>query len=232
MLFSSPVFLFGFLPVTLFIYYFSPKSVKNLILLLCSLFFYAWGEVFYLAVMLISISANYIFGLLIYKYQELSNKKLASLYVTMGVGVNIILLISFKYSNFIVDNINVILSFIDIQTLDLATVHLPLGISFFTFQAISYIVDVYRKEVPAQRNIFNLALYISLFPQLIAGPIVRYHDVALQITNRTHSIELFQVVCSALYMVWLRIGESLLLRKLILGIQGIICAVSIPAIVA
>jgi alginate O-acetyltransferase complex protein AlgI len=130
----------------------------------------------------------------------------------MGVGVNIILLISFKYSNFIVDNINVILSFIDIQTLDLATVHLPLGISFFTFQAISYIVDVYRKEVPAQRNIFNLALYISLFPQLIAGPIVRYHDVALQITNRTHSIELFQVVCSALYMVWLRIGESLLKR--------------------
>ena len=96
MLFSSPVFLFGFLPVTLFIYYFSPKSVKNLILLLCSLFFYAWGEVFYLAVMLISISANYIFGLLIYKYQELSNKKLASLYVTMGVGVNMILLISFK----------------------------------------------------------------------------------------------------------------------------------------
>ena len=185
MLFSSPVFLFGFLPVTLFIYYFSPKSVKNLILLLCSLFFYAWGEVFYLAVMLISISANYIFGLLIYKYQELSNKKLASLYVTMGVGVNMILLISFKYANFVVDNINIVLTLFDIKILGLAPVHLPLGISFFTFQAISYIVDVYRKEVPAQRNIFNLALYISLFPQLIAGPIVRYHDVALQITNRT-----------------------------------------------
>ncbi|MFK5970231.1 MAG: MBOAT family O-acyltransferase [Candidatus Marithrix sp.] len=159
-------------------------------LLLISLLFYAWGEVFYLGVMLVSIISNYLFGLLIYHSQTKSNK-LSQLYLTFGIIVNIALLTSFKYANFITDNINVLLTWFDISTINLAPVHLPLGISFFTFQAISYIVDVYRKEVPSQKNIFNLALYISLFPQLIAGPIVRYHDVADQITSRTHSIELF-----------------------------------------
>lgn len=191
MIFSSPLFLFGFLPIALLVYYFSPRSIKNLALLLCSLFFYAWGEVFYLAVMIVSIISNYLFGLLIDKVHKSPHQKLSKLYVSMAVVTNIILLLSFKYANFVTDNVNVILTLVNVSIIDLKPVHLPLGISFFTFQAISYIVDVYRGEVPSQRNIFNLALYISLFPQLIAGPIVRYHDVSLSITNRTHSLELF-----------------------------------------
>jgi alginate O-acetyltransferase complex protein AlgI len=140
-------------------------------------------------VMIVSIISNYFIGRLIYSHQEIPQCQ--KLYVTIGIVINLMLLVSFKYANFIADNINVILSIANISSIELKPVHLPLGISFFTFQAISYIVDVYRKEVPSQKNIFNLALYISLFPQLIAGPIVRYHDVSLQITNRTHSLELF-----------------------------------------
>ncbi len=181
--------LFGFLPIALLVYYLSPRIIKNITLLLCSLFFYAWGEVFYLMVMIVSIISNYFIGGLIYKYQEIPQCQ--KLYLTIGIVINIMLLVSFKYANFITDNINVILSIANISSIELNPVHLPLGISFFTFQAISYIVDVYRKEVPSQKNIFNLALYISLFPQLIAGPIVRYHDVSLQITSRIHSLELF-----------------------------------------
>jgi alginate O-acetyltransferase complex protein AlgI len=189
MVFSSPIFLFGFLPIAVLVYYLSPRLLKNIALLTCSLFFYAWGEVFYLAVMIISIVSNYFFGLLIHKAQGTPQHQ--KLYCTLGITVNVILLMSFKYANFITDNLNRVLSVLEFSSVNLSPIHLPLGISFFTFQAISYIVDVYRKEVPSQNNIFNLALYISLFPQLIAGPIVRYHHVSLQITNRTHSVELF-----------------------------------------
>ena len=192
MVFSSPIFLFGFLPVVLLCYYLSPKPVKNFTLLAFSLLFYAWGEVFYLGVMLTSIVANYITGLLIYKsfLKDPDQKRLSKIYLTIGVIINLVLLVSFKYANFLVDNVNVLFALIHLPALKLKQIHLPLGISFFTFQAISYIVDVYRKEVPAQKNIFNLALYISLFPQLIAGPIVRYHDVSLQIATRRHSMAL------------------------------------------
>ena len=192
MVFSSPIFLFGFLPIALLLYYVSPRLIKNIILLSVSLLFYAWGEVFYLGVILISIVSNYFIGLLIYDSQkEPHRKKLSQLYLTVGLIVNIGLLASFKYANFIADNINVLFSLVGVPSINLEPVHLPLGISFFTFQAISYIADVYRKETSSQRNIFNLALYISLFPQLIAGPIVRYHDISSQITNRSHSLELF-----------------------------------------
>lgn len=157
-----------------------------------SLLFYAWGEVFYIGIMFVSIISNFTIGKCINKVYETPNYNLsASVCLTVGILVNIGLLISFKYANFIVNNINIFFSIIDISAINLEPVHLPLGISFFTFQAISYIVDVYRREVKAQKNIFNLALYISLFPQLIAGPIVRYHDVALQITQRSHSLALF-----------------------------------------
>ena len=192
MVFSSPLFLFGFLPITLLVYYSSPRLIKNIILLLTSLTFYAWGEVFYLGVMLASIVSNYIFGRLICISQKIPHhKKFSKLYLLLGIIVNIGLLVTFKYSNFFVDNINIYLSQISISPIALEPVHLPLGISFFTFQAISYIVDVYRQEVPSQKNILNLALYISLFPQLIAGPIVRYLDISEQITGRAHSLELF-----------------------------------------
>ena len=189
MVFSSPIFLFGFLPIVLLIYYLSPRFIKNITLLFCSLFFYAWGELFYLMVMLFSILSNFFIGRLIFKNKGIP--KYQKIYLIIGIAINLMLLVSFKYANFITDNINSVFSILNISAIDLNPIHLPLGISFFTFQAISYIVDVYRKEVPPQNNIFNLALYISLFPQLIAGPIVRYHHVSQQIISRTHSLELF-----------------------------------------
>ncbi|MCI5147940.1 MAG: MBOAT family protein [Candidatus Electrothrix sp. MAN1_4] len=189
MVFSSPIFLFGFLPITLLLYYSSPRAMKNIILLLCSLFFYAWGEILYVLVMVASIFSNYFFGRLLGNKKR--NQQKRKIYVALGITVNLALLIFFKYSNFIIENLNKLLVTVDIAPVHLDPVHLPLGISFFTFQAISYLVDVYRKEVPAQKNILNLSLYISLFPQLIAGPIVRYHDIALQLTGRLHSLDLF-----------------------------------------
>ena len=186
MLFSSPIFLFGFLPIALVLYYLVPKRMQNFLLLMVSLLFYAWGEVFYVAVMLASILLNYVTGLFVGKNINIAPKR-AKLYLIVGVLLNLLLLISFKYANFITDNFNALLSLFNVESIDLAPVHLPLGISFFTFQALSYVVDVYRKEVPAQKNILNLALFVTLFPQLIAGPIVRYHDIVNQFKDRIHN---------------------------------------------
>jgi len=189
MIFSSPIFLFGFLPIVLLLYYSSPRVMKNVILLLSSLFFYTWGEVFYVLVMVASIFSNYFFGWLLYNKQKKQQKR--KIYISVGITVNLALLFFFKYANFIIDNVNKLLSTVNVAPVHLDTIHLPLGISFFTFQAVSYLVDVYRKDVPAQKNILNLSLYISLFPQLIAGPIVRYHDIIPQLNHRTHSFNLF-----------------------------------------
>ena len=187
MVFSSPIFLFGFLPLILFLYYCSPRKIKNIGLLCASLVFYAWGEVLYAGVIIVSIIHNYFWGLLIQRPPIKTSK----FFLALGILTNLVLLTIFKYSNFIVENLNALTSLVELKPIHLGTVHLPLGISFFTFQAISYLVDVYRREVPYQKNIVDLALYISLFPQLIAGPIVRYHDIAAQITNRVHSTRLF-----------------------------------------
>ncbi len=191
MVFSSPIFLFGFLPLVLLFYYLSPRWLRNGMLLLASILFYAWGEGFYVAVMLVSILLNYVSGLLLDGARQQGRQGLARFWLGLGVGLNVALLISFKYANFIADNLSVLTRALGMGEIELAPVHLPLGISFFTFQAISYLVDVYRREVSCQRNLWNLALYISLFPQLIAGPIVRYHDIAAQIRDRAHSLELF-----------------------------------------
>ncbi|MGJ8560390.1 MAG: MBOAT family O-acyltransferase [Litorimonas sp.] len=189
MVFSAPIFLFGFLPFALILYYFSPKNLKNAILLVLSLLFYAWGEVFYIGVMLVSILSNYILGRLI--GHHIDDKRKAKLWIALAVAVNLALLVSFKYANFIGGNFNALYSFFGTPEYRLKPVHLPLGISFFTFQAMSYVIDVYRREVTAQKNIYSLALYISLFPQLIAGPIVRYKDIVDQIFYREHSVDLF-----------------------------------------
>lgn len=192
MVFSSPIFLFGFLPIVLALYYFSPRRLKNTLLLIASLAFYAWGEIFYVAVMLASITINYIIGKSIDTALRDQKSLLSSKqYLIIGITANIAMLGFFKYANFFVDNLNIVLTSMDVRPLQLTPIHLPLGISFFTFQAISYIVDVYKKETEAQKSFNNLALYISSFPQLIAGPIVRYHDVAKQIVQRRHSLELF-----------------------------------------
>ncbi|WFB37457.1 MBOAT family protein [Kiritimatiellota bacterium B12222] len=181
MVFSSEIFLFIFLPLVLGIYFLLPARVKNLFLLAASLCFYAWGEGFYLWVMLASISFNYGMGL----WLSPENPKAKSPWVLgSAVGVNLGLLVYCKYANFMAGNLNRVFLFMDRPPVEWAPVHLPIGISFFTFQALSYVLDVRSGKISAQKNPLDLALYISLFPQLIAGPIVRYSDIAKEITHR------------------------------------------------
>ncbi len=182
MVFSSTVFLFFFLPFTLVAYFVAGNRVRNLVLLLASLFFYAWGENIFVLLMLVSIGLNYAFGMGIARAQARGGSGLPALIVALVANLG--LLAFFKYCNFAVDNLNRLLAVLQQQPIEMETVHLPIGISFFTFQAISYVIDVYRKEAQAQQNPVDIALYIALFPQLIAGPIVRYHDIVRQITGR------------------------------------------------
>ena len=179
MVFSSPLFLFVFLPLTLGIYYLTPLKLKNLFLLIASLFFYAWGEGAFVTIMLVSIGMNFLTGIKIAK----SNRK--KLWLGIGIVGNLSLLIYFKYINFIVANINQWIAGWDIGVIPSPEVRLPIGISFFTFQAMSYIIDVYRGTTSVQKNLVHLGLYIALFPQLIAGPILRYHNMAQQLIHRT-----------------------------------------------
>lgn len=180
MLFSSIVFLLYFLPVVLFLYYlcFFSRKLQNLILLSVSLFFYAWGEVKFVFIMLLSIIVNYFIGILVDKFRSHPIKE----YIILGIMFvyNIGILIIFKYSAFIIGNINELKGY----NLKVPNVTIPLGISFFTFQIISYVIDVYRGNAAVQKNIFYLGLYISFFPQLIAGPIVRYNTIENEIRNR------------------------------------------------
>ncbi len=182
MLFSSISFLFFFLTAIIVLYYAVPYKLKNTVLLLFSLFFYAWGGVKYAGIMLIAITLGYIFGLLIEKYRE---RKIAKLFVGLAVACIISFMLYFKYMDFFIDNFNKLLG----TEIPLLKIVLPIGISFYTFQIISYVVDVYRGE-KAQKNPINLAAYVAMFPQLIAGPIVRYHDVALELEQRTHSFDM------------------------------------------
>ena len=177
MLFSSIVFLFYFLPIVLLLYYICSFSrrLQNGILLISSLFFYAWGEVKFVFIMILSICINYIFGLIIDRFRN--DKKKSYTAITLMCIYNISILFVFKYLGFVVRNFNEIVHY-DIHIPNIA---LPIGISFFTFQAISYVIDVYREEGIVQKNIFYVGLYITFFPQLIAGPIVRYASVAEQI---------------------------------------------------
>ena len=180
MLFSSISFLYYFLPCVLIIYFCTPKKFKNIILLLSSLLFYFYGEPVYILVMIGSIISGYIHGLLINKY-----KKYKKIFLITSITISLGLLILFKYSNFIIDNINSIFN-AKIALLNLA---LPIGISFYTFQILSYVIDVYNEKVAVQKSIIKLATYVSLFPQLIAGPIVRYSDIEKELSNRTHSFK-------------------------------------------
>ncbi|WP_338470690.1 MBOAT family O-acyltransferase [Niallia sp. XMNu-256] len=185
MLFSSTTFLFLFLPVVLILYFISPRFLKNSILLGASLFFYAWGEPVFVLIMLFSILINYIFALIIDSNRN--KRKLTKWILTLTIIANLLLLGIFKYANFVIDNINSIFNL----SIDIPMIALPLGISFFTFQGLSYVIDVYRKDGKVQKNPLNIALYISLFPQLIAGPIVRYQTVAEQITRRKETLKKF-----------------------------------------
>ncbi len=184
MVFSSAVFLFAFLPLTLAGYYLFPRSCKNYFLLIASLLFYAWGEPYFVFVMMLSILMNWGFGLLVVRREDdrWRGRVLAAMVVC-----NLSLFFVFKYLNFTIENLNVLFRGAIPQT----HIRLPIGISFFTFQAMSYVFDVSRGNGQVQKNPLNVALYVALFPQLIAGPIVRYETVAAEITGRKETLEDF-----------------------------------------
>lgn len=188
MIFSSITFLLFFLPVTLIAYYLAGNRLRNFVLLLASLFFYAWGEGGYVVVMLVSIALNYIVGRLLACTRD---KKSRTALLACGVFVNLALLCFFKYSNWLAEIIADLFPGIEATDIFSEPVHLPIGISFFTFQALSYIIDVYRNNIESQKSLLRLGLYIASFPQLIAGPIVRYRQVAVQIQHRLHNFKLF-----------------------------------------
>lgn len=179
MLFSSMTFLFAFLPVTVAVYYLVPQKFKNIVMLIASLIFYAWGEPMYIVLMILSIIMNYFCGLdIVQKAADPVRKKRS---LILAVVVNIFLLGFFKYYGFLMETVNAVLPF----DMPYRMLPLPIGISFYTFQSLSYLIDIYRGEVRAQKNLLDFALYISMFPQLIAGPIVRYVDIEQQLKNRT-----------------------------------------------
>jgi alginate O-acetyltransferase complex protein AlgI len=188
LVFSSITFLFAFLPLTILLYFIVGKALRNILLLSASLFFYAWGEGIYVLLMLGSIAINYGIGFYLGRVKERRYRKRA---VAFGIILNLLLLGIFKYTNWFVDIIAGIIPSLESTDLLVDPIHLPIGISFFTFQALSYIIDVYRNDTKAQNNPFHLGLYIASFPQLIAGPIVRYNQVAQQIVERQHSFTLF-----------------------------------------
>lgn len=187
MLFSSTTFIYLFLPITIAFYYALKwnRTLQNIFLLIASLVFYAWGEPKFVLVMILSIIANWFFGFLVDKKRE--SKKISRLIIALDVAFNLGILFVFKYLNFT----NSIFGSIFGKSLPISEIALPIGISFFTFQAMSYVIDVYRGKGKAQKNILNVGLYISLFPQLIAGPIVRYETVADEILNRKETVDDF-----------------------------------------
>lgn len=182
MVFSSITFLFYFLPLTLFCYFFSPNKFKNFILLAFSLIFYAWGEPIYILVMLFSCIFDYINARLIDKYRGTLKSKLV---LICSISINLSILAFFKYTDFAISIFNDVFY----TNYNLLNITLPIGISFYTFQTMSYTIDVYRNEAPIQKNIISLGAFVTLFPQLVAGPIVRYSDIALQLNQRDHSID-------------------------------------------
>lgn len=187
MVFSSLIFIFMFLPVSLLVYYISPYKYRNLILFVISLIFYAWGEPVYITIMLFSTVFDFINGIQIEKMKQKNEQSKAKAILIISIVVNLGILCFFKYTNFFIGNINTMFS-INIGFINLA---LPIGISFYTFQTMSYTIDVYRGEVKAQKNIITFGAFVALFPQFVAGPIVRYKTIEEQLNNRHESFEKF-----------------------------------------
>lgn len=181
MLFSSLVFLYLFLPLTLLGYYGCGKQLRNLFLLGASLVFYAWGGVSFTVLLVGSIGLNYGFGLMLQRNLE---SRRGIYWLAAGVATNVLILVIFKYANFIIQNLNDLSAYFRLPLIPATNIALPIGISFYTFHALSYLVDIWRRKSVAQRNIFDLALYIAMFSQLIAGPIIRYNDVCDQLRER------------------------------------------------
>ncbi len=187
MVFSSLLFLFRFMPLALLIYFIMPKKMKNAILFIISLVFYAWGEPVYVVIMLFSTVVDYINGALVSKYKIKGDMKKARFFVVLSVIINLGLLSFFKYIDFFINNLNVIFGL----AIPVTNLPLPIGISFYTFQTMSYTIDVYRGDAAYQRNIISFGTYVTMFPQLIAGPIVQYKTVDEQLRNRKITSDTF-----------------------------------------
>lgn len=189
MVFSSPVFLFAYLPLTLAVYYLMPLRWRNLALFLLSLVFYGWDKPIYIPVMLFSVTVSYLCGFPIGKYRDRDRHR-ARVWLVVSLVLNLSVLVFFKYTNFIIENLRLIPPLAGILH-PLEWLELPIGISFYTFQIMSYSIDLYRGENETQRSYIAFGTYVALFPQLIAGPIVRYRDVDRQLLSRTHTVDRF-----------------------------------------
>ena len=203
MLFSSVTFLYAFLPIVLILYFLAPKKLKNAVLLVSSLFFYYYGERTYTIILFVSSVADYTLSLLIEKYRGQNKTKL---FLLCSLLINLGLLGFFKYSDFFIGNINALLG----TNIPLTGVPLPIGISFYTFQTMSYTIDVYRGNAKAQRNLVSFATFVCLFPQLIAGPIVRYTDIANEMDERRHT---FEDVSKGLRRFTMGLGKKVILAN-------------------
>ena len=185
MVFSGLPFLFFYLVVTLLIYKLTPLKLRNLVLLIASLFFYGWGEPVYIVIMFLSIAVDYTHGMLVERWR--ANDRKARMAVASSVFFNLLILVTFKYYDFLAGSLNAITGW----SIPLLGVSMPIGISFYTFQTMSYTIDVYRKDAPVQRNIVTFGTFVTLFPQLIAGPIIQYKSVADQLQCRREDLEKF-----------------------------------------
>lgn len=221
MVFSSPVFLFVFLPILLIVYWLSPYKIKNYILLLASLFFYSWGEPRFVFVVVASVIADFFIAKKISVTTDGPKKK----WLAFSLVINIGLLFYFKYANFFVENVRQLYSHFGMQPFEWVNIALPVGISFITFQKISYMVDVYRATVEPQRKLTDLMLYILMFPQLIAGPIVRYKDIALQLTDRKDS-DTYARRVNGFFRFMVGLGKKVLIANVLAEYVDAVFAVS------
>ena len=206
MVFSTPLFLFFYLTVCLFMYYISPRKLRNLVLLIFSLLFYYWGEQIYVIIMFLSIVIDYTHGILVERYKDRGNDKAARLTVASSMIFNLALLGFFKYWDFFALSLQAV----GLDFMPVLDVHLPIGISFYTFQTMSYTIDVYRGDTRAQRNIINFGAFVTLFPQLIAGPILKYKDLDGQIDGRTCTSQKF---ASGVEIFMVGLGKKVLIAN-------------------
>ena len=187
MVFSTPVFLFYFLVLTLLVYYLVPRKLRNVVILISSLIFYYWGEQTYVVIMFLSTAIDFTHGLLVEHFKGKGQLKYAKMAVASSMFFNLLLLLFFKYWDFLASSFQAL----GLTFMPVLGVHLPIGISFYTFQTMSYTIDVYRDDAKVQRSLVNFGTFVTLFPQLIAGPIIKYKDLGDQIDHRTHSPEQF-----------------------------------------
>ena len=206
MVFSSAVFLLIFLPVVLLLYYVLPARARNPLLLVTSLIFYAWGEPVYILIMLFSTVFDYCNGRLLERLDQKGKPELRKWVLVLSLIGNLGMLGFFKYTDFLISSLNALTG----QEFDLLGIALPIGISFYTFQTLSYTIDVYRREIPAQHNIISFGMYVCMFPQLIAGPIVKYRDIEKQINSRTLGTDR---ICAGIFRFTLGLGKKVLLAN-------------------